>query len=142
MLRVSVRLVSLLVLSVLLSGCGGPSPSRVVKRAADAVLQEDRSGIEKNFRNDADSRKLVSDLKTQYFFQIRTDTAFRIRLQKVAYEIESESIDQDDATVTVHVTQADHDEELTVHVPLKKEDGDWKIDIVELARRIRAAWNG
>lgn len=142
MLRVSVRLVSLLVLSVLLSGCGGPSPSRVVKRAADAVLQEDLSGIEKNFRNDADSRKLVSDLKTQYFFQIRTDTAFRIRLQKVAYEIESESIDQDDATVTVHVTQADHDEELTVHVPLKKEDGDWKIDIVELARRIRAAWNG
>lgn len=142
MLRVSVRLVSLLVLSVLLSGCGGPSPSRVVKRAADAVLQEDLSGIEKNFRSDADSRKLVSDLKTQYFFQIRTDTAFRIRLQKVAYEIESESIEQDAATVTVHVSQADRDEEVTVHVPLKKEDGDWKIDIVELARRIRAAWNG
>ena len=119
-----------------------PSPSTVVRNAADAVLKENLSGIEKNFLDNEDSRKLVSDLKTQFFFQIRTDTAFRIRLQKVSYEIKAESIDQEAATVTVHVTQADYDEELTVHVPLKKEDGDWKIDIVELARRIRAAWNG
>jgi len=142
MVRFLIQVFCLAVFAALLSGCGGPSPSTIVRKTADAVLKEDLSGIEKNFLDDEDSRKLVSDLKTRFFFQIRTDTAFRIRLQKVSYEIKAESIDQEAATVTVHVTQADYDEELTVHVPLKKEDGDWKIDIVELARRIRAAWNG